>query len=380
MYTAAAAVPLALLAAACGSSNNSSPSSSSPSTSAPAAAMVGPALPTKPSSTPETIVETGSTLLYPLMGAWTEAYQKEFVSSAKAPLVTLETGGTGSGTGIADATSGTVDIGASDAYLSNSDRSTTPTLQNIALAISAQQISFNLPGIKSLNLDGTVLADIYQGKITSWNDPAIKALNPGVKLPSLKIVALHRLDSSGDTFLFTSYLNATAPSLWPASDVNTTITWPKGSTTAETGNGGMVTGCAATKGCIAYIGISYLAKTQAAGLGQAKLKNAAGKFLAPTPATIAAAASAQTAKTPANETLSLINGPGANSYPIINYEYAIVNDKQANGTKAEDIRAFLHWTVTEGQSGSTYLDAVDFQPLPASVVALSDAQIEKIGS
>ena len=346
--------------------------------------MVGSALPTKPSTTPKTILETGSTLLYPLMGAWTQAYQKQFASTSGTskgqPYATIDTGATGSGTGLADAASGTVDIGASDAYLSSSAKTSTPTLVNIALAISAQQINYHLPGIKNLKLDATVLAGMYNGKITTWNDPAIKALNPGVNLPSMKVVPLHREDSSGDTFLFTSFLNAQAASDWPSSLVNTTITWPKGSTTAETGNGGMVSGCQATKGCVAYIGISYLQKTQAAGLGTAMLKNAAGKFVAPTSATIAAAANAQTAKTPPNETLSLINGPGATSYPIINFEYAIVNTKQSDGIKAEDIRAFLHWTVHTGQDPTTYLDPVDFQPLPASVIKLSDAQIAKIGA
>ena len=243
--------------------------------------MVGPALPTKPSTTPKTILETGSTLLYPLMGAWTQAYQKQFASTSGAtkgqPYATIDTGATGSGTGLADAASGTVDIGASDAYLSSSAKTSTPSLVNIALAISAQQINYNLPGIKNLKLDATVLAGMYNGKITTWNDPAIKALNPGVNLPSMKVVPLHREDSSGDTFLFTSFLNAQAASDWPTSLVNTTITWPKGSTTAETGNGGMVSGCQATKGCVAYIGISYLQKTQAAGLGTAMLKNAAGQ-------------------------------------------------------------------------------------------------------
>jgi len=149
---------------------------------------------------------------------------------------------------------------------------------------------------------------------------------------------------------------------------------------AETGNGGMVTGCAATKGCIAYIGISYLAKTQAAGLGEAELKNGAGQFEAPTPKTISAEANAMTSKTPANETLSMINANASGGYPIVNYEYAIVNKKQTNGAAAEDIRAFLHWCVHTGQSGTTYLDAVDFQPLPSSVVTLSDNQIAKIGA
>jgi phosphate transport system substrate-binding protein len=370
----AALAPVALLAAACGSSGGtgtSSSSSSPPSSSA----MVGPALPTAPPSGNVSITETGSTLLFPLVSTWATDYQKNYKN------VTITTGGTGSGTGITDASTGTVDIGASDAYLSSADKSQYPSLMNIPLAISAQQINYNVPGVKNLKLDGTVLAGIYSGKIKTWNDPAIKALNPGVSLPSLKIVPLRRLDSSGDTFLFTSYMNAQDPSGWTSSNVGTTVNWPSvPGEVSETGNGGMVSGCGSTKGCIAYIGISFLSKTQAAGLGQAVLKNAAGQFVSPTAATISAAASAQTSKTPADETLSLINGPGANAYPIINYEYAIVNKKQSSGTTAEAMRAFLHWCIHAGQSASTYLDAVNFQPLPPAVVQLSDNQIAKIGS
>jgi len=379
LYTAAALVPLTVLAAACGSSGGS-PSSGS---SSPAAAkMVGSALPTSPSSTPKTITETGSTLLYPLMGTWTQAYQKQFADSSGAPLVTIETGATGSGTGITDASTGTVNIGASDAYLSSSTLQTTPSLLNIALAISAQQVNYNVPGVtKPIKLDGTVLAEMYSGKITKWNDPAIKALNPGLNLPGDAVVPLHRADSSGDTFLFTSYLNAQDGSGWAASNVGTTISWPSVSgALAEQGNGGMVTGCQATKGCVAYIGISYLSKTQAAGLGQAELKNGAGDFEAPTPATISAEANAETGKTPANETLSMINANVSGGYPIINYEYAIVNTKQTDGVAAEDIRAFLYWTVHDGQDMTKYLTAVDFQALPSAVVTLSDNQIAKIGA
>jgi phosphate transport system substrate-binding protein len=382
VYTAAAMIPLAALAAAC-SSSPSSPSSTS-STPATSAKFTGPTLPASPNKTPQVITETGSSLLYPLMGTWTAAYQKQFPISASnsAPIVTIETGSTGSGTGISEASAGTVNIGASDAYLSSSDLATTPTMMNIALAISAQQINYNLPSVKTpLKLDAAVLAQIYQGKITKWNDSAIAALNPGVTLPDLTIVPLHRADGSGDTFLFTSYLNSQDPSGWSSSDVGTTISWPSVSgAQAEEGNGGMVTGCGSIKGCIAYIGISYLAKTQAAGLGQAVLKNGAGNYEAPTSATISAEANALTGKTPANETLSMINANVSDGYPIVNYEYAIVNKKQTNGIVAEDIRAFLHWTVHTGQSGTNYLDAVDFQPLPSSVVTLSDNQIAKIGS
>jgi phosphate transport system substrate-binding protein len=377
--TAAALGSLAVLAAAC----SSSPSAPSSSSSSPAMAkMVGAALPTSPNTTPAVLTETGSSLLYPLMGTWTAAYQKQFVNSKSAPIVTIETGSTGSGTGITDAATGTVNIGASDAYLSSSDMQTYPTMLNIALAISAQQINYNVPGVSTpLKLNGTVLAEMYSGTITNWDDPAIAALNPGVSLPNLTVVPLHRADSSGDTFLFTSYLNAQDSSKWSSSNVGTTVTWPSVSgALAETGNGGMVTGCAATRGCVAYIGISYLSKTTAAGLGQAMIENGAGQYLAPNSTSISAEASALTGKTPANETLSMIDANASGGYPIVNYEYAIVNTHQTSGVTAEDIRAFLYWCVHTGQSGTTYLDAVDFQPLPSSVVTLSDNQIAKIGA
>ena len=369
--TAAALVPLTLLAAACSSSNSSTPAAS---TSPKSVSYSGPALPTAPAKANASITETGSTLLYPLFGSWATAYQKLYTQ------VTITAGGTGSGTGIADASTGTVDLGGSDAYLSSSDRSTYPSMMNIAVAISAQQINYNVPGVKTLKLDGTVLAEIYSGKITNWNNSAIAALNPGVTLPNLKIVPLHRADSSGDTFLFTTYLNDQDPSVWTSSDVGTSVSWPSvPGALAETGNSGMVSGCGATKGCIAYIGISYLAKTQAAGLGQAMLKNGSGNYESPSSATIAAEANAFTSKTPANESISMINGPVSNGYPIINYEYLVVNSKQTSATTTQDLRALLYWEVTAGQSETTYLSAVDFQPLPASVVTLSENQIKKIG-
>jgi phosphate transport system substrate-binding protein len=369
--TAAALVPLTLLAAACSSSNSTTPAASS---SPKSVSYSGPALPTAPAKANASITETGSTLLYPLFGSWATAYQKLYTQ------VTITAGGTGSGTGIADASTGTVDLGGSDAYLSSSDRSTYPSMMNIAVAISAQQINYNVPGVKTLKLDGTVLAEIYSGKITNWNNSAIAALNPGVTLPNLKIVPLHRADSSGDTFLFTTYLNDQDPSVWTSSDVGTTVSWPSvPGALAETGNSGMVSGCGATKGCIAYIGISYLAKTMAAGLGQAMLKNGSGNYESPSSATIAAEANAFTSKTPANESISMINGPVSNGYPIINYEYLVVNSKQTSATTTQDLRALLYWEVTAGQSETTYLSAVDFQPLPASVVTLSENQIKKIG-
>jgi phosphate transport system substrate-binding protein len=363
-------VPVAVLAAACSSSG--SPSSSPSSSAKPSSSSSAAAIPTAPASSAVSLSETGSTLLYPLFNEWAPAYKSQYSQ------VTISTAGTGSGTGISDATSGTVDIGASDAYLSNGDVTKNPNLENIPLAISAQQINYNLPGIKNLKLNGTVLAGIYGGAITTWNNSAIKALNPGVNLPSTKIIPIKRSDSSGDTFLFTSYLSSQV-SQWKSSiGEGTTVAWPNvSSELAEKGNSGMVTGCKANPGCIAYIGISYESKTSAAGLGQAQLLNGAGQYESPTATSIGDAANGFISKTPANGTISMIDGSATGSYPIVNYEYGIVTTNQSSATTAQTLKAFLHWAITTG-NGSTYLSKVNFQPLPSSVVSISDALIGKI--
>jgi len=323
------------------------------------------------------IFETGSTLLYPLFQLWSAAYHQEHSNIKIVPS------GTGSGTGISDAADGIVDIGASDAYLSSSQVSQHPGLLNIALAISAQQINYNVPGLNHthLKLTGPVISQIYQGKITEWNDPAISKLNPGVNLPADKIIALHRSDSSGDTFIFSSYLSDSDPNGWGQNiGYGTSIGFPSISNAlGETGNGGMVTGCAATPGCIAYIGISYLGKTQADGLGEAMLANKAGKFELPTATTISAEAAALEKKTPANETLSMVYDSAAGGYPIVNYEYAIIPPKELNNAHAQAVKAFLAWAVDPKHgSSSSFLNQVDFQPLTPAVAQLSLAQIAKI--
>jgi len=375
---ALAVMTAAALAACSSSSSSSSTSASTPTASATAssspASSSSAALPTAPASSSASLSETGSTLLYPLFNLWVPDYKSQFSQ------VTITTAGTGSGTGISSAAGGTADIGASDAYLSPADVSKYPTLENIPLAISAQMINYNLPGVKgNLKLNGTVLAEMYQGKITTWNDPAIQALNPGVSLPDTKVVPLHRSDSSGDTFLFTTYLSD-QDSAWSSSvGYDTTVAWPKvASELAFKGNSGMVTGCQSNPGCVAYIGISYKSKTTAAGLGEAEVANGGGQYEMPTAATIAAAASSF-ASIPASGAISLINSKASGAYPIINYEYAIVNSTQPSATKAQDIQALLDWAITTGNS-SKYLSQVNFQPLPAVALSASKALIAKISS
>ncbi len=323
------------------------------------------------SNGPIALQETGSTLLYPLFNIWVPVYTKSHKN------VTITTQGSGSGTGITDAGNGTVQIGASDAYLAPGSPA---GLLNIPLAISAQQIMYNVTGLNSqhLNLSGKVLAEMYTGKITNWNDPQIAALNPGVQLPNLKVVPIHRADGSGDTFLFSQYLSFSSPAIWGASNFATSVSWPsvQGSLSA-TGNGGMVDTLAQIPGGVAYIGISYLNKATQKGLGYAAIQNKAGNFVLPTQANILAEAQGKVSQTPKNEAISLIYGDGANAYPIINYEYAIVSDKQSSTQIAAAIRTFLDWAVTSGNA-QNYLQQVHFLPLPSAVAKLSQDQIAEI--
>jgi phosphate transport system substrate-binding protein len=359
------AVPLVLVAAACGSNSNSGSTAGGPGGGTPA---------TSPATSQVALSETGATELYPLMNAWAPAYH------GKYPNVTITTGDTGSGAGIAQVIANAVNIGASGAYLSNSEMSAHKGLMNIALNIDAMLVNYNLPGVtEHLKLNGKVLAAMYEGKITSWNDPQITALNPGVNLPAIPVVPLHRSDGAGATFLFTQYLSKQDPDGWGKSPgFGTTVDFPPvPGALGENGNGGMVTGCAQTPGCLAYIGISYLDQTNQKGLGEAQLGNASGKYLLPDAQSIQAAAAAFVSKTPANQAISMIDGSAANGYPIINYLYAVVQQTQPNAATAQTMQAFLHWAITDGAAAS-FLDPVHLQPLPPAVVKSSDAQIAKI--
>ena len=366
----------ALALAACSSSSSSpatTKASSSPSTTgaAPATAQVL----TPPSAT-VALTETGSTLLYPLFNLWGPAYTKQY------PNITLTTAGTGSGTGISQAAAGAINIGASDAYLSSSQVSAHPGLLNIPLAISAQMINYNLPGVSGhIKLDPTVIARMYEGKITTWNDAAIAKLNPGVTLPATRVVPLHRIDGSGDTFLFSQYLSKGDPADWGANNFGTSIAFPPiSSALGATGNGGMVSECAKTVGCIAYIGISYQAQTQQNNLGEALIANGSGNYVLPSNATIDAEAAGFTSSTPANGAISMIYGKtAAQGYPIINYEYAIVSSKQSSSTTAQAIRALLSWAINPNDgNASSFLSQVGFRPLPPSVVSQSQAQLQSV--
>ncbi|MCL4324829.1 MAG: phosphate ABC transporter substrate-binding protein PstS, partial [Candidatus Thermoplasmatota archaeon] len=331
-----------------------------------------------------TISETGSSLIFPYMEVLGPNFTKLY------PNIQISPQSTGSGTGISSAEKGLVDIGGTDAYLTPSTAANY-SLINVPIAISAQLVYYNLPGVSQhLNLNGTVLAMIYAGAITKWNDPMIQAANPGVTLPSNTIIPLHRSDGSGDTFMFTSLLYMSWKG-WTAS-YGTSITWKAGQPGYQ-GNSGMVTGLQNTPYGIAYIGISYESEANAANLQYAALGDQAANvngtnaanYVLPTPATISQDANlALQNLAPPSVAISLILGgvPGAinlqlgkggtlptsqypTPYPDTNLEYTLVSTNPSNPSKQLYVVKFLEWSL---QSGGTYASQVNFLPLTAAVI------------
>ncbi len=333
-----------------------------------------------------TISETGSTLILPLFKSWVSAYSKV------DPELQMTVGATGSAAGIAEAIAKQVQIGTSDAYMSDNDAMANPQILNIPLAISTHTVVANLPELRgaTLKLSGPVLAQIYSGKVTQWDAAPIAAINQGAPLPHRAIVPVRRADGSGNTFVFTQFLTFSTPDELHISSPNfywegkigygTTVSWPavSGELTAP-GNVEMVQTLIRTPYSVGYIGASFKDVADKSGLKTAMLENQDGKFLLPTTATVTAAAVVLTPRTPPDQRLTLVFAPGANSYPLINYEYAVVSTKQSNPQVASAISNFLLWCISaQGGNAPSFLEPVHFIGLPPAIRALSELQIAKI--
>lgn len=340
--------------AACGSSSSSSSaasSKSSSSSSSPAA-----------SSGSKTIVGAGSTLVAPLVSQWQPTYDSKYG-------VAITYGAIGSGGGIAQITARTVDFGASDAPLTPSQFTAAKGVVQIPWALAATVIAYHVQGVPNqLKLTGPVLADIYLGKITAWNAPQIKALNPGVNLPSTKITPVYRTDGSGDTFALTNYFSRISPE-WKSKVGNATqVHFPVG--LGGKGNSGVGGVLASTNGAIAYIAIAYVLENK---FDYALIQNAAGKYPVPGISSISAAAAALKS-VPADNDVSIVDPPASatSAYPISTFTYAIV---PSSSPKVTALKPFLDWAITTGQALGPKLD---FAPLPAQVVTADKATIAKV--
>ncbi len=308
-----------------------------------------------------TLSESGSTLLYPVFNAWAGNY-------TNATITTLSTG---SGTGISSALQGTVVIGASDAYMSSSTAAKDQWAMNIPIMISYQYIAYNIPGISTtLNLSGNVIAGIFRGTITNWNDTAIAALNPGVTLPNHAIVPVHRSDGSGDTFMFTSFLSKANATWNNQVSYGTAVNWPTvaGSETGN-GNSGIISTMNSTPYSISYIAATYQRSVVADHFGVANLEDQNGQFVAPSVQSVSNAASHYLSQIPANGTVRLQYAPGSDSYPIADMEYIVVKQNQTSAAIASALQSFIQWAVNpNGGADSSYLQSFNLVALPSSVV------------
>lgn len=291
----------------------------------------------------------GSTLVAPLMANWINGFEiKEGIP--------VSYGSVGSGTGIAQITARTVDFGASDAPLTPEQAAACNGCVQIPWGLSAVGIGYTVPGVKkgALKLSGKVLSGIYFGKITKWNDPKIKALNPGLKLPGMTITPVFRSDGSGTTYAFARYLSKISPAWRSEIGYATSIHFPTG--VGGKGNAGVTSIVTKTPGSIGYIEASYII---AAGIGAAAVENKAGNFEYPNLKNIEEAA-AVVKSVPANNELTISDPPkkAANAYPISTFTYAIVPH---NAPQKGFLQQFVRYCVTIGQK---YGPPLDFVPLP----------------
>ena len=270
-----------------------------------------------------------------------------------------------------------VDFGASDAPLNPDQAAACSDCVQIPWALSATVPTYNIPGVASgqLRLTGPVLADIFLGKITNWNDPAIAALNKGVSLPDQKITVAHRSDGSGDTYAFTDYLDHVS-STW-ASQVGsaTAVNWPVG--VGGKGNSGVAGVIASTPGAIGYISVAYVKQNH---LSWARMKNAAGNFVLATEPAIESAA--QLVKTvPADNKLSIVDPPASakykNAWPLSTFTYIILHKTTPQAT---DLRHFVFWALTPKTQKLISNSFLVFAPIPKVVLVAAEKTLTQVHS
>ena len=349
-----AVVALSLAACSSSSSSSSAKSSSSPSSGS-TAKLSG------------TLNGSGSTFQL--------TFQQTAIQSFKSvqPSLTVNYSGVGSGTGRSNLAAGTVNFGGSDSTIPASELSTFKgkTVLYFPVVIGPITVSYNLSGLsKPLNLSAPVIADIFEAKVTTWNNSAIAADNPGVTLPSTAISICRRSDSSGTTQNFSEFLVKGAPSVWTLGS-SSTINWPAASRGGN-GNGGVASCIKSTAGAVGYV--DY-ADAKASSLTFASVKNSAGDYVAPSVSS--ATAAADNATVASNLTFSAIWAPGASSYPITYQSWDLVYEAQSSSTTAANLKGYIGYLLGAGQK---LLPELNYAPLPASLDQKATAQLSEIGS
>lgn len=310
------------------------------------------------------ITGAGSTLAQPVYQKWAD------LSAAKTG-VTLNYQGVGSGAGIKLISQRTVDFGASDAPLAPADLARNALLQ-FPTVIGAVDIAINVPGISAnqLKLDGPTLAAIYMGKITTWNDPAIARVNPRLRLPALAIAPVYRADGSGTTYVFTSYLARISDAFKTTVGAAKQVSWPAGQ--GAKGTAGVAGAVKNTAGGIGYVESAYATLNH---LTTVQLRNHDGQFLAPSPASFAAAAQNANWTAAPNFAIDLNDQPGARSWPIVTTTFVLVPTSPTDARRAAAVKTFFGWAFAHGDAAARDLEYV---PLPAAVKQAAEQSWSKI--
>jgi len=307
----------------------------------------------------------GATFPYPIYSKWFSEYHKQH------PEVQINYQSIGSGGGIAQLRAGTVDFGASDMPLKDEQVKTIPVqFLQLPTVLGSVVPAYNIPGVKGeVRFTPEMLAGIYLGKITNWNDKTIAAANPGVRFPDQAIIVVHRADGSGTTFVWTDYLCKISPEWKATVGSNTSVKWPVG--LGGKGNEGVAGMVRQLSGAIGYVELIYALQNN---ISYGVVKNAAGNYIkASLDSTTAAAASV---KMPANDfRVSITNAPGKDAYPIATFTYLLVPTNWKDAGKKNAMVGFLNWML---DSGEGMVKDLDYAPLPAEIRAREKAAISTI--
>jgi phosphate transport system substrate-binding protein len=353
--TAAVSAAILLALGACTSSTGMSTATTPASTAA--AAGNGPG---------STLTGAGSTFDAPFFSVAFARYQQQH------PGVTISYSAVGSSAGIAAFSAGRVDFGASDVPMTASEQAaaTGGPITQVPVDLGGEGIAYNLPlpaGAR-LHLTGPVLARIYLGQITRWNDPALAALNPGITLPPAAIHVVHRSDGSGTTYIFSDYLSSVSPAWAARPGTGKTLAWPAGE--GAEGNGGVATAVYRSPFSIGYIEQAY---SKGLLLPFAAIRNQAGSYVTPSARTVAADAAGKPAITPSD--FSIVNQPGPGSYPISGYSWALLSARQHSQATGQALVAMLDWLTHDGQA---YAAANGYVPLPPQIRQLARATLQQV--
>jgi phosphate transport system substrate-binding protein len=312
----------------------------------------------------QSLTGAGATFPNPIYTKWFDAYNKK-------TGVQINYQSIGSGGGIRQFTEGTVDFGATDGPMNESQiQAVNGNVLHIPTVLGAVVVTYNLPalGKTRLKFDGNVLTDIFMGRITKWNDSKIAALNPGVKLPDTDLIVVHRSDGSGTTYIFTDFLNKFSREWRDKVGYATSVNWPVG--LGGKGNEGVTQQVKQTEGALGYVELIYALSNN---LPYADIKNSAGTFVEPSLQSVTAAAASAKLKSDTDFRVSVTNPPGADAYPIASFTWLLVHNDTKDAAKAKIIKDVLTWMISpEAQQMASELK---YAPLPKEVVALVQARL-----